>query len=132
LIRDVVLLTNLACTLFLTGVAWVLQVVQLPLFSKTAPPGFVEGHRRRNTILMAVPMFVELVTSVWLWQVAALALVLVIWIVTFVWYIPAYSRLARGNAGAIRQLTGWHWVRTLCWTGRSAIMLWITAGRLRV
>lgn len=109
--------------------AWTLQVVQLPLFRIAARPDFVKAHRRRNTILMAPPMLVELVGAVWLWQIPALALVLAIWTVTFVWYIPAYSRLAQGHTGAIRQLTAWNWVRTLCWTVRAALLLWIAVHR---
>jgi hypothetical protein len=78
---------------------------------------------------MVLPMLVELVTAVWLWQVVALALVLVIWVVTLVWYMPAYSRLVHGDVAVIRQLSAWHWVRTLCWTARAGLMLWIVGHR---
>ncbi len=116
--------------MFLTGVAWTLQVVQLPLFLKAGQPGYVRQHRRRNTMLMTAPMLVELATAVWLWRIGPLLLVAAIWVVTLVWYMPAYSVLAKGyNEATIRRLMAWNWVRTLCWTARSIIMLWIASGR---
>ena len=80
-------------------------------------------------MVMALPMLVELVTTIWLRQVVALALVLVIWVVTFVWYVPAYAQLVRGDTAAIRRLTAWNWVRILCWSARAGILLWIVARR---
>jgi hypothetical protein len=113
-----------------------IQLVQLPLFLQVGPSGFVPyvaQHRRRNTMLMALPMLIELVASIWLWQIAALALVAVIWIVTFFLYIPAHSQLARGyNEAVIRRLIAWNWVRTLCWTARAGILLWIIAEQLGI
>ena len=103
-------------------------MVQLPLLLQAGPA----EHRRRNTMLMALPMLVELITAVWLGQIAALALVLVIWIVTFACYIPAYSRLIQGDQVMMRRLVAWNWVRTLCWTARAGILLWIVAGRLDI
>ena len=81
---------------------------------------------------MTIPMTVEAFTAVLLRNVPALALVALIWLVTFAWYIPVYSRFARGEASALRRLIAWNWVRTLAWTGRAALLLWITAGRLSI
>ena len=110
---------------------WVLQVVQLPLLRRIGPGEFAEyarGHRRRNTMLMALPMAVELATAIWLWIVVPLVLLAVIWIVTFVWYVPHYARLTRGyNAHTVRCLIGWNWVRTICWSARAAILLWLAS-----
>jgi hypothetical protein len=56
------LLTNLAATLLLTGIAWSLQFVQLPMLNESDAP----RHRRLNTRLVTVPMIVEAVTAIWL------------------------------------------------------------------
>ncbi len=77
-------------------------------------------------------MLVELLSGLAVAQAAPLALLLVIWIVTFAWYIPAYSRLVRGETAVIGRLVAWNWVRTLCWTARGGILLWIAAGRLNI
>lgn len=106
-------------------------VVQLPLFLKIGQPAVARQYRVRNTVVMVLPMAVELITAIWLGQLAGLLLVMVIWAVTFSLYVPDYVRLTYGyDARLIRRLIAWQWIRTLCWTGRSALLLWITAGRL--
>jgi hypothetical protein len=108
-------------------------LVQLPLFLTMGQPEVVREHRRRNTMVLTLPMLVELVTAVLVGQIAGMVLVAVIWVVTFVWYIPIYSRLQKGyDKAIIRRLMAWHWVRTLCWTARAGILVWITAGRLNI
>jgi hypothetical protein len=148
---NALLLVNLTATLFLTGLVWFLQLVQLPLFFSIGAAelhSYVTRHRRRNTLLMAGPMLVEIYTAVRLWRDAsgwergelpggnlfvALLLLAIVWIVTFAWHMPQYGRLGRGDDDkAIHGLILSNWVRTACWTGRSAIMLWITAGHLRI
>jgi hypothetical protein len=154
---NAVLLVNLAATLFLTGLVWFLQVVHLPLLLSVSPAEFagcVTRHRRRNTLLMTGPMLAEAYTAVRLcwdksgWDKSgwdkptefpagelfgALVLLVIVWMVTFAWHMPQYQRLRGGSDNqAIHGLILSNWVRTACWTGRSAIMLWITAGRLRI
>jgi hypothetical protein len=148
---NALLLVNLTATLFLTGLVWFLQVVHLPLFFSIGPSEFaryVTRHRRRNTLLMAGPMLAEMYTAIRLWWdkpgsdnaasqsgklFVALALLAIVWIVTFAWHMPQYGRLGRGDDDkVIHGLIVSNWIRTACWTGRSAIMLWIAAGRLRV
>jgi hypothetical protein len=124
--------------LFLTGVVWVLQVVQLPLFLKVHDLAVIVEHRRRNSMLMSLPMLVELITAVWLCWVrsgvvvlTALVLLGVIWVVTFAWYMPQYQRLTNGYDEAIvRRLIAGNWVRSVIWTLRSAIMLYIVGQAL--
>jgi hypothetical protein len=107
--------------------------VQLPLFLKVGHPDVVREHRVRNTACLTLPMIVELIAAIWLGQVAGLVLVGVIWAVTFGLYIPDYTGLTRSyEAAVVRRLIAWQWIRTLCWTGRSALLLWITAGRLNI
>lgn len=73
-------------------------------------------------------MVVEFAAAIWFGQIPGLVLVGAIWLVTFVFYIPLYTRLTRAfDASLVRRLIAWQWVRTLCWTARSVILLWITA-----
>ncbi len=132
------LLLNLAATLFLTGVVWVLQVVQFPLMLRAGGldfPGYVKHQRTRNTLLMAPVMLIEMVTAVWLLfdprvphrdALHAALLLLAIWIVTFASIIPIHSKLTRGyDERLIQTLLRRNWIRTLCWTLRSALLLWM-------
>lgn len=143
---DALLLANLAATLFLTGLAWFMQIVQLPLFSIVRAvdlAAYAARQRRRNTALMVLPMAVESVTAVWLWRdgppgfsgvlFGPLVLLALIWLVTWTRYIPLYSRLLRSyDEAALQQLIAWNWVRTLGWSGRAGVMAWIAAGRLHI
>jgi hypothetical protein len=134
------LLANLAATLFLTGIVWFLQVVQFPLLLRLAKADFVayvKAQRKRNTLLMALPMLVELVTAIWLLVTPlphrevfhALVLLAFVWFVTFWSIVPLHSKLSRDyDESAIRILVRDNWIRTICWTGRAGFMIWMTLG----
>jgi hypothetical protein len=144
---DGLLLANLAATLFLTGLSWFLQVVHLPVFAKVDKLEFASYaalHRRRNTVLMSGPMLIELVTALWLALDTppgfshsnlfhAMLLLILIWLVTFLRHVPLHARLLQGDDESVmRDLVRWNLTRTLLWTARSALMLWIAATRLRI
>jgi hypothetical protein len=140
LVGSLLPLVNLAATLFLTGLVWVLQVVQFPLMLRAGGldfPNYVKEQRTRNTLLMAPAMLIEMATGVWLLfddrvphrdVFHAALLIAVIWIVTFATIVPIHSKLVRGfNDGLVRKLIRWNWIRTACWTLRSALLLWMVA-----
>jgi hypothetical protein len=138
LIGNALLLANLASTLFLTGLVWELQVVQFPLVLRAGGldfPDYVKHQRTRNTLLMAPAMLIELITGGLLLAdphlphrdvFHAALLIVVIWIVTFASIIPIHSKLVRGyDQSTVRTLIRRNWIRTACWTLRSAILLWV-------
>jgi hypothetical protein len=136
----ILLLSNLAATLFLTGLAWSLQLVQLPILWREDSPDLLRAlaaHRRLNTLLMVLPMSVEAVTAVWLaLAVPSRALLsgLVLWCVV-AWATACYSRLHLKLRGGYRETSGdqmkfWNAMRALAWSGRSAILLWLVAAGL--
>jgi hypothetical protein len=139
-VLSTLVLSNLAATLFLTGVVWFLQVVQFPLLLRAGGSNFVayvKAQRKRNSLLMALPMLVELITGVWLLVTPlphrdvfhGVVLLGFIWLVTLGSIVPLNSRLTRGyDESTIRVLIRDNWIRTICWTGRSGLMIWITAG----
>ena len=146
------LLVNLCATLFLTGLAWFLQVVHLPLMLRANKSDFglyAKTQRTRNTALMAGPMLIEMITAVWLWTASpaklsnvtlshanlfhAFLLLAIVWIVTFASIVPLHARLVAGyDEPVIRLLIRRNWIRTGCWTLRSAIMIWIAAGAMHI
>lgn len=132
------LAANLAPACFLAGIAWYLQVVQLPLLRDSG--GFapwIRAHRLRNTALMSVPMIVESAASVGLclrlrdWAGGVLlAAVIAILAATFVGIVPAFRRLARGwDPRAVDRLRKWNGARTLLWTARSGALLYLLLNR---
>ena len=151
-LNNLLLLSNLAATLYLTGLIWVIQVVHYPLFANVGAAEFVRYEALHNVYITAVvllPMLIEIATAALLalpaldssnnltplertlWLVG-LALVGVVWASTFFLQVPQHSVLASGfNARAHAFLVSSNWLRTLAWTARSALLLYLLWGRLK-
>jgi hypothetical protein len=134
-----IFLINLAATVYLTGVIWVVQLVQYPFFSFVDAekfPAYHSSYTFRITPVVAPAMILELVTSilllfrapenfnaklVWL----GLILTLVVWASTFLLQVPLHDKLARGfDAGAHSALVNTNWIRTAAWSLRAALVLY--------
>jgi uncharacterized membrane protein len=135
------LLAHAAATWFMTGLIWMVQVVHYPLFAHVGAEGyeaFHQRHMRLITWIVAPAMLVEAATAAALvaWPPAAgrgtallgLALVAVLWLSTALLQVPAHTRLARGyDPAAHRRLVHTNWLRTLLWTARGLLALWMLA-----
>lgn len=137
-----VLLANAASTLALTGLIWMVQLVHYPLLASVGAaefPAYHAAHARRISWIVAPLMGVELLSTGWLvvfrpeelpatavWVGAAL--VAFVWGVTAVVQVPQHARLARGRDPAVlRSLVRLNWLRTLAWTARAALVVWMLA-----
>jgi hypothetical protein len=57
---------------------------------------------------------------------AGLALLAVVWLSTALLQVPCHRRLERGFDGAVvRRLVSTNWIRTLAWTLRAMLALWL-------
>jgi hypothetical protein len=126
-------------TLFMCGVIWMCQVAHYPLFSDIGDslPRYQARNVRLTTWVVGLPMIVEALCAValliWLpgdlpmWSVwLGFALVLVIWIATMVFSVPMHGRLGEGYSdGAHRRLVRTNWIRTIAWTARGVLVLWM-------
>ncbi|MCS6776855.1 MAG: hypothetical protein RMJ43_14890 [Chloroherpetonaceae bacterium] len=136
------LLVHLAATLFMTGVIWFVQIVHYPLFGKVGTAGYTEyaaAHSRQTTWVVAPPMLIELITAgllavhppepIALWQARfGLVLVGIVWISTLFLQVPQHNVLGHGyDPRAHTRLVQSNWVRTVCWTVRSLLVLWMVA-----
>lgn len=134
------LLTHASATLFMTGLIWFVQVVHYPLFALVGPDRFStyeRVHAARTTWVVAPCMLVELGTAVLLaargagrvpdWMpLAGLALLAVIWASTVLLQVPRHDVLAQGfEAGAHQALVTSNWIRTIGWTARSGLVIWM-------
>lgn len=133
-------IANLAATLYMTGVIWFVQVVHYPLFGGVGTDGFPAYsalHNRLTTYVVMPPMLLELATAVALcfWRPAVmnattawtgLLLVGVIWASTFLLQVPRHEVLGQGfRPDAHTALVVTNWIRTIAWSARSLLMLWI-------
>jgi Na+/H+ antiporter NhaC len=133
------LLFNSACSLYMTGIIWFVQVVHYPLFERVGTPNFAiyaNEHANRTTLIVAPAMLLELATSillliqrppgvpaVMLWVLAAMNIG--VFASTFFVQVPLHNELQKGfHAEAIRTLAASNWVRTLLWTLRSTGLCW--------
>jgi hypothetical protein len=61
------------------------------------------------------------------WQLAiGLALLAVIWLSTALVQVPCHKRLSQGfDAATHRRLVGTNWIRTVAWSLRGLLVLWM-------
>jgi hypothetical protein len=132
------LLLNFALAAYLTGVIWVVQLVTYPALLLVGKPEFARyhaAHTRSMGWVVGAPMVLELGLAGWLaWAaypawgagraLGQLALVLLVWLVTFLISVPFHNRLAANgyNYIALDGLTRTNWLRTLAWTARAALL----------
>lgn len=144
-LTEALLLANIASTLFMVGVIWYVQIVHYPLFSKVGVSGFIayeDDHSRLTGYVVGPPMLVEAATSLAvlffrpegvplpaLW--VGFLLVVVIWASTALLQVPRHTALGSGfDEKAHRFLVVSNWVRTVAWTLRGALVLWIISEAL--
>ncbi len=139
-----VLAIHLVSTLFMTGVIWFVQIVHYPLFAQVGDAGFADyeaDHTRLTGYVVMPPMVAELLSAAWLaltrpaglppaalWT--GLALVVAIWLSTALLQVPQHARLASGfDPEAARTLVSTNWIRTLAWSARAALAVWLMSNR---
>lgn len=129
-----------AATWFMTGLIWIVQLLQYPMFSAVSPSMFPRTHARhvtRITILVAPAMIVEFSLAALLAlrmgrgnapAIIGFGLVLVNWFSTALIMVPLHDRLAAGKdvARNLVLLVRWNWLRTIAWSARALIcLLWL-------
>ena len=135
------LLTNLATTLFMTGLIWFVQVVHYAMFADVGCDVFTAYHTKhmsRTTWVVAPIMIVEGIAGVLFPFFApgvlrplgwfALTMLVLVWISTFAMQVPRHNQLHRNgfDAACCGRLCRTNWVRTFGWTARAIVLLWIT------
>lgn len=147
----VVYLVHLGATLCMVGIIWFVQVSHYPGMANIGESHFVEFERRNIELTRQVVgplMLAEGITAVlllWLrpksipvWAfVAGLILLLVAGLSTALIQVPCHQRLAeRFDASVHAHLVETNWIRTLAWSARGLLVLWMmelrTAGASRM
>ena len=137
---ELLLLANAAATLAMVGVIWFVQVVHYPLFGNVGIESFTaysEDHSRLTTYVVGPPMLLEAATTALLiflppepvpallpW--AGAVLLAVVWLSTALLQVPGHRTLGLGfDPGAHRFLVTSNWVRTVAWSARGILVLWM-------
>lgn len=140
-----VILSHFAATFFMVGVIWFIQVVHYPLYTQINPdsfPNYEVNHVNRITLVVGPVMFFEAITALLLviappdgvsrWVTGAgLALVAVIWWATLFVNVSHHNALSyQFDAAVHRMLVLTNWIRTVAWSLRGGLALWILAQML--
>ncbi len=136
----IILTTNFACSLYMAGVIWVIQLVHYPLMNMAAKDeyrAFQEAHMFRISFVVMPPMIVEAVTTILLlWMIPknvsagllwiCAVLLGIVWLSTFLLQVPQHEKLVQEFDESAHQILVWsNWVRTIGWTLKSCILFWI-------
>ncbi|MBL0926573.1 MAG: hypothetical protein IBJ11_02830 [Phycisphaerales bacterium] len=136
------LLSHAGVSCFLAGLIWTIQVVHYPLMARVGAEGFARyerEHMSRISLVVGPTMLAEMSLTCWIavrtpggvpaWAAwSGAALLAAIWLSTILVQTPLHQRLARGfDARAIRALVLGNWPRTLLWTARALLALWMLA-----
>lgn len=137
-----ILYVQAAATLVMLGVALDMQFVHYPLFARVGSDGFAayeREHQRRIVWIVIPAMAVEGVcASVIAARVPAgvppvaayvgLAIAFLLWLSTAFLQVPQHRRLQNGfDQAAYRKLIATSWFRTLGWSARGVLVLWMIA-----
>jgi len=136
------ILGHLAITCFLTGLIWLVQVVQYPLLARVGQDAFRayhSGHTTQIGFVVGPAMLLELVLAGWLLlerpgllTVLGAVLLGLIWASTAFLQVPQHGILSSGyHEGTVRALVRGNWIRTACWSARAVIALILAAQLLK-
>ncbi|MCA8986883.1 MAG: hypothetical protein KDA78_04545 [Planctomycetaceae bacterium] len=139
---DIWLILQVFSTFAMTGLIWLVQVVQYPLLGRVGQESFSAyhtGHMQRITFVVGPFMLCELFSAVmWLWTAsveqsvqaqAGILLLGAIWGSTTLIQVPLHETLQQDfTQKRHRELVLTNWIRTIAWTARSILLLWVLAG----
>lgn len=139
-LTSILLAVHAAATLIMVGLIWFVQVVHYPLFGAVGTDGFASYARRHAQLtswVVGPPMLIEAASALALLFFAppgvpafilwlGLALLALIWLSTALFQVPAHTRLQQGFDPVLHQgLVRSNWIRTLAWSGRGLLVLWM-------
>ena len=133
---EFVLLVNFVATAVMTGVIWFVQWVHYPLLATVSVEHAVEtavDHQRRTGQVLAIPMALEGVTTLWLlasrpdvvslilpW-LGAVLLAVALGSTVFV-SVPLHAKMTTNPTVDVgRRLVVTNWPRTIAWSARAVV-----------
>jgi hypothetical protein len=146
-----VFVVNLVSCLYMTGVIWLVQCVNYPLAKFISAEDFTpyqNAHIKAITPVVAPFMIAELASSVALlnlvpYDCTHCALVnnliigfwvnVLIWVMTILFSVPLHQKLKFGwNPELHKKLIYSNWVRTLSWSGRAGLLIYLLLFMLEI
>ncbi len=132
---DPIITTHILSTMLMAGIAWFVQIVHYPLFSKVGNeyfPEYLKGHSILTTFIVSPLMLIEVCTGGFLFHkypqekifFIGFVLLIVIWFSTFLIQVPRQNILGKGfKQKAYEELIFSNCIRTALWTMRMIIFV---------
>jgi uncharacterized membrane protein len=129
------LFLQLVACAFMTGVIWMIQILNYPAFEAIDQARFLEfhdQHSKRITFIVGPMMLLELATAGLLLAfrpsshelIANFVLIIAIWLFTFLLSVPLHNALGRKrDVERIERLVITNWPRTIAWSLRLGLLL---------
>jgi hypothetical protein len=129
---------HLICSFFLCGLIWTIQMVHYPSFKYVSDFSFQEFstfHQKNITLIVGPFMLIELLTGLGLLlkyqnavSIINIAGILLVFLVTVFVSMPLHKVLSqRKSYPAIDKLVSTNWIRTVVWSLRSLLLLYIVS-----
>jgi hypothetical protein len=113
-------------TFILTGIVWCIQVVNYPLLPWIDREKFCDFEKKYQSFFAILLLIVAKEGMCRILAFALFALLLFVWFSTFCLQIPQHAELAHGfSMKNIKKLILTHWIRTIAWSFRCLILLWL-------
>ena len=125
-------------TSIMVGVIWVIQLLHYPSFhfiQKSDYPKFQQFHMSRISFIVVPAMIIEFITGIMMLQfgfssnflfIFSLFILLVIWVITLVFFTKMHQGLISGyNEVIVDRLISINWSRTLLWSIRLLVLCYI-------
>jgi len=140
MIDQLIFLTNVVSTLMMTGIMWFVHLIHYPILSYVNQADLAEyesqhvKHTMKWALLILIVELVSAALLIWfrpedigmLQVIVGLSLLVPIWIVTWAGCVPGHCKLETGyNDVALRKLLKNNFIRTLCWTARTVVIIWM-------
>ena len=135
----ILFILQVASTLTMFGVIWIIQLVQYPFFSQVGAENFPKYHAAHTfwiTPIVAPAMIAELITSVFLIVYPpqnldvkllyfGLILAVIVWLSTYFIQIPLHQKLSQSfDTNVHQKLVQTNWIRTIAWSLRAILVLY--------
>lgn len=132
-----VVLGNLFCCFFMTGLIWLVQMVHYPSFRYVEESQFVAFeafHAKSISWIVGPVMILELIMGILLavytvqshlfvFALVTLGALVLVWLMTFFSLVPIHSSLGkRKDHEVIAKLVSRNWPRTVLWSLRSGVL----------
>lgn len=141
-----ILLIQVASTWAMVGLIWLVQIVHYPLYNRVGAGEFARyetDHQNLIVFVVGPLMLLEAATAFlllfgqsadagvdWIPWIGVILLV-IIWLSTTFLQVPCHNELLQGfNESTYRWLVLSNWIRTIAWTSRGLLVLWLVARRM--